>query len=241
MNHNDTERVSTILQPPSTAECKIQAHLGRSLRDLFEELLPEPLPRRLIELLASLAGNDKQRSIASNKKDALLLLIPNLRAFAFSLCGKPERADDLVQETLLKAWTHLDSFQDGTNLRAWLFTILRNSYISELRRRRRDIEDSDGKKAASLSVAPAQQGHLDMMDLRKALELLPPNQREALVLVGAAGMSYEEAAEIAGCAVGTVKSRVNRARNKLTGLLGIESGDSFGPDLATSAIMGRIR
>jgi RNA polymerase sigma-70 factor (ECF subfamily) len=241
MNHNDAGRVSTILRPQSGAGLEIQAHLGRKLRDLFEEVLPEPLPRRLVELLESLAGKDKQRPIVNNKtKDALLALIPNLRAFAFSLCGNPGRADDLVQETLLKAWSHLDSFQEGTNLRAWLFTILRNSYISELRRRHREVEDSDGKKAASLSVAPAQQAHLDMLDLRKALDLLPPDQREALVLVGAAGMSYEEAAEITGCAVGTVKSRVNRARNKLTCLLGIESGDSFGPDFATSAIVARI-
>ena len=242
MNQNDAGLVSTILLPQSGARLEIQAHLGRMLRDLYEEVLPEPLPRRLVELLESPAGKDKQRPIVNNKtKDTLLALIPNLRAFAYSLCGNPERADDLVQETLLKAWSHLDSFQEGTNLRAWLFTILRNSYISELRRRRREVEDSDGKKAASLSVAPAQQAHLDMLDLRKALYLLPPDQREALGLVGAAGMSYEEAAEIAGCAVGTVKSRVNRARIKLTGLLGIESGDSFGPDFATSAIVARIR
>jgi RNA polymerase sigma-70 factor (ECF subfamily) len=208
MNQNDAGLVSTILLPQSGARLEIQAHLGRMLRDLYEEVLPEPLPRRLVELLESPAGKDKQRPIVNNKtKDTLLALIPNLRAFAYSLCGNPERADDLVQETLLKAWSHLDSFQEGTNLRAWLFTILRNSYISELRRRRREVEDSDGKKAASLSVAPAQQAHLDMLDLRKALYLLPPDQREALVLVGAAGMSYEEAAEIAGCAVGRQEPR----------------------------------
>ena len=139
-------------------------------------------------------------------------LIPNLRAFAVSLCGDIERADDLVQETLLKAWNHLDSFQEGTNLRAWLFTILRNTYFSECRRRRREVEDRDGNRAADLSVHPEQPGHLDMQDFRRALDVLPPDQREALVLVGAAGFSYEEAAEISGCAVGTIKSRVNRAR-----------------------------
>ena len=150
-----------------------------------------------------------------------------------------KRADDLVQETLLKAWSHMDSFQEGTNLRAWLFTILRNSFYSDIRKRRREIEDKDGKRAESLSVAPAQQGHLDMQDLRKALDMLPPDQREALVLIGAAGMSYEEAAEIAHCAVGTVKSRVNRARIKLAGLLGVEGADAFGPDVATEAIISR--
>ena len=138
-----------------------------------------------------------------------------------SLCGDIERADDLVQETLLKAWDHLESFQEGTNLRAWLFTILRNTYFSECRRRRREVEDRDGTKAAELAVHPGQQGHLDMQDFRRALNLLPPDQREALILVGAAGFSYEEAAAISGCAVGTIKSRVNRARSKLTELLGV--------------------
>jgi RNA polymerase sigma-70 factor (ECF subfamily) len=167
----------------------------------------------------------------------MLAQVPTLRAFAFSLCGNFERADDLVQETLLKAWQHLNKFEDGTNLRAWLFTNLRNTYFSDLRKRRREVEDVDGKKTASLSVAPAQQGHVDMQDLHKALKLLPADQREALVLVGAAGMSYEEAAEVAQCAVGTVKSRVNRARIKLAEILGMTDADVFGPDAATVAIV----
>jgi len=166
----------------------------------------------------------------------MLAEIPTLRAFAISLCGDLVRADDLVQETLLKAWQHLAKFEEGTNLRAWLFTILRNTYFSELRKKRREVEDVDGKKTASLSVAPAQQGHLDMQDFRKALALLPPDQRESIVLVGAAGMSYEEAADIAQCAVGTVKSRVNRARTKLTEMLSM-TADVIGPDAATVAIM----
>jgi len=208
-------------------------HLGRKLRELFEATGPEPLPPRLTELLAALAAKDRQHRPASKTTDDLVALIPNLRAFAFSLCGQHERADDLVQETLLKAWSHLDSFQEGTNLRAWLFTILRNSFFSDMRKRRREVEDADGKKAESLSVAPAQQGHVDMQDLRKALDLLPPHQREALVLVGAAGMSYEEAAEIAECAVGTIKSRVNRARAKLCEHFGVDGAAAFGPDIAS--------
>jgi RNA polymerase sigma-70 factor, ECF subfamily len=212
------------------------AHLGRKLRELFEATVPEPLPPRLAELLAALAAKDGQRPPASKKmKDDLIALMPNPRAFAFSLCGQHERADDLVQETLLKAWSHLDSFREGTNLRAWLFTILRNSFFSDMRKRRREVEDAGGKKAQSLSVAPAQQGHVDMQDLRKALDLLPPHQREAVVLVGAAGMSYEEAAEIAKCAVGTMKSRVNRARVKLGEHFGVDGAASFGPDLASGA------
>jgi RNA polymerase sigma-70 factor, ECF subfamily len=239
MNAKNAPSVAGIKPLQSGADLQVQAHLGRKLRELFEAR-SGPLPQRLIELLKALAAKDKEHTaVNASLKDALLGMIPNLRAFAISLCGNHERADDLVQETLLKAWSHMDSFQEGTNLRAWLFTILRNSYFSEIRRRRREVEDSDGKKAESLSVAPAQQGHLDMQDLRKALDMLPPDQREALVLVGAAGVSYEEAAEIAHCAVGTVKSRVNRARIKLASLLGIESGDTFGPDFATEAIIGR--
>lgn len=215
------------------------AHLGKILREMFDDG-PAPLPQHLLELLEALAAKDKQSAPASDIRERLVALLPSLRAFAFSLCGQHERADDLVQETLLRAWRHLDSFQEGTNLRAWLFTILRNTFISEMRKRRREVEDGDGKKAASLSVAPAQQGHIDMQDLRQALDLLPANQREALILVGAAGLSYDEAAEITKCAVGTVKSRVNRARSRLAQLLGVDGAEAFGPDLATSAITGRI-
>jgi len=219
---------------------EIREHLGKTLRDLFDHVVPKPLPQRLAHLLEALAENDKRHPRTNSKiKDALVEMIPRLRAFAFSLCGNHERADDLVQETLLKAWRHLDRFQEGTNLRAWLFTILRNSFFSEMRKLRREVEDSEGKKAESLSVAPAQQGHVDMQDLRKALDSLPPHQREALVLVGAVGMSYEEAAEIAGCAVGTVKSRVNRARVTLSKLLGVDDARAFGPDFATEAIIGK--
>jgi len=146
----------------------------------------------------------------------------NLRAFAVSLCGDREHADDLVQETLFKAWNHLDSFHEGTNLKAWLFTILRNTYFSERRKRRREVEDADGSYAATLATHPEQHGHMDMQDFRAALTRLPDDQREALILVGAAGFSYEEAAEISGCAVGTIKSRVNRARNRLADMLGMD-------------------
>jgi RNA polymerase sigma-70 factor (ECF subfamily) len=178
-------------------------------------------------------------SQSASLKEALLGQIPNLRAFAVSLSGDIERADDLVQETLLKAWNHLDSFQEGTNLRAWLFTILRNTYFSECRRRRREVEDRDGSKALDLAVHPEQPGHLDMEDFRDALAQLPADQREALILVGAAGFSYEEAAGISGCAVGTIKSRVNRARSKLAELLSVSAGCDYGPDPETEAIVAR--
>ena len=166
--------------------------------------------------------------VSSKMRDDLIAVVPNLRAFAVSLCGNPDRADDLVQETLVKAWSNLDSFVEGTNLPAWLFTILRNIYYSEYRKRRREVADSDGFHAARLASAPAQTGHMDFLDFREALQHLPSDQREALILIGASGLSYEDAAQICNCAVGTMKSRVNRARNKLADLLTVSSGAEFG-------------
>jgi RNA polymerase sigma-70 factor (ECF subfamily) len=157
----------------------------------------------------------------------LIAAIPNLRAFAVSLCGNPNRADDLVQETLLKAWRNLTTFVDGTNLSAWLFAILRNNFYSEYRKRRREVTDSDGVIAAKLTTAPAQNGHMDFLDFRNALQQIPVDQREALILVGASGFSYVEAAEVCGCAVGTMKSRVSRARNRLSDLLARNSRTDF--------------
>jgi RNA polymerase sigma-70 factor, ECF subfamily len=152
------------------------------------------------------------------KKD-LIAAIPSLRAFAVSICGNADRADDLVQETLVKAWGNLDSFSEGTNLTAWLFTILRNIYYSEFRKRRREAPDPDGAFAATLVAPDSQHAHMDFRDFQDALQKLPLDQREALILVGASGMSYEEAAEICNCAPGTMKSRVNRARNRLSELM----------------------
>jgi RNA polymerase sigma-70 factor (ECF subfamily) len=170
-------------------------------------------------------------------RDTMLGAVPSLRAFAISLCGNVDRADDLVQETLLRALANIDSFQPGTNMSAWLFTILRNLFRSEYRKRRREVEDSDGSYADTLKSQPEQTGHVEFEEFRKALELLPQDQREALILVGASGFSYEEAAEICGCAVGTIKSRVNRARTRLAQLLSIESLNDFGPDVTTRAVL----
>ena len=124
-------------------------------------------------------------------------------------------ADDLVQDTLIKAWTNRDKFEPGTNLRAWLFTILRNTYYTNVLRRRREVRDEQGEYAATLKTAPTQDWSVAVRSLQAALRQLPDEHREALILVGAAGLSYEEAAEICGCALGTIKSRVNRARARL--------------------------
>jgi RNA polymerase sigma-70 factor (ECF subfamily) len=171
------------------------------------------------------------RPVASAQiKADLIAVIPNLRAFAVSLSGNPDRADDLVQETLVKAWSNLGSFVEGTNLPAWLFTILRNIYYSEYRKRRREVADTDGTIAGKLAAAPAQHGHMDFLDFRSALQRLPTDQREALILIGASGLSYEEAAAVCNCAVGTMKSRVNRARNRLADMLALHSGGEFGAE-----------
>jgi RNA polymerase sigma-70 factor (ECF subfamily) len=120
---------------------------------------------------------------------------------------------------------------------AWMFTILRNLFRSEYRKRRREVEDTDGSYAESLKSQPEQNSRLEFQEFRAALAKLPPDQREALILVGASGFSYEEAAAICECAVGTIKSRVNRARTRLADLLSIESAEDFGPDQRTRAIM----
>ncbi len=169
----------------------------------------------------------------------LIEAIRPLRAFSRTLIRDEVRAEDLVQETLVKAWEKQASFQPGTNIRAWLFTILRNTYYSELRKRKREVEDVDGKMTADLSVKAPQDGHMAVRDLRGALETLNAEQREALILVGASGFSYEEAGEICGVAAGTVKSRVSRARQRLTDLLG-ERGEPKGDDESgAKALVGR--
>ena len=172
-------------------------------------------------------------------QEALVGAIPNLRAFAISLSGNIQTANDLVQETMLKAWTHRAKFEAGTNIKSWLFTILRNTYFSDFRRGKREVQDVDGAAAATLSSHPEQPGHMDMLDFKRALVQISEDQREALILVGAEGFSYEEAAEICGCAVGTIKSRVNRARVRLAELMSVSAIGDFGPETATHTVLGK--
>ena len=152
-------------------------------------------------------------------KAELARVIPHLRAFGRSLSGNRDLADDLVQETLMKAWAARKRFQAGTNMRAWTFIILRNLFLSQMRRARFRGE-WDEQSANRLLAAPASQDrHIELADMQRALLHLPQPQREALILVGAGGFAYEEAAEICGCAVGTIKSRVARGRAALEQLL----------------------
>src|SRR6476620_5555022 len=176
-------------------------------------------------------------TLTPSLKDAMLAAVPSLRAFAISLSGNVDRADDLVQETLLRAIANIESFQPGTNMSAWLFTILHNLFRSEYRKRRREVEDAEGRYAETLKSHPEQTGRVEFEEFRAALAKLPADQREALILVGASGFSYDDAAAICGCAVGTIKSRVNRARTRLAELLSIDTADEFGPDEQTRAVL----
>jgi len=170
------------------------------------------------------------RTLDAAERGAMLELIPALRAFAVSLTGSAEGADDLVQETLVRAMAHIDTFQPGTNMGAWLFTILRNLVFSQSRKKRRDVAYRLTCAQQSWKTHAEQHGKMELMQMRQALMKIPSEQREAIVLVGASGFSYEEAAEVIGCAVGTVKSRVSRARERLMKLMQVNTSDRFGPE-----------
>lgn len=168
-------------------------------------------------------------------RDQIILHLPSMRAFAISLTRNRAAADDLVQDTIIKAWTHVDRFQPGTNLRAWLFSILRNTFYSDRRKRRREVPDPDGLHAATLITRPVHDGRLAFADVRRALGKLSAEHREVLILVGASGYSCEEVAAMTGVAVGTVKSRTSRARRRLAELMGMAEGE---PVLAVSPCDG---
>jgi RNA polymerase sigma-70 factor (ECF subfamily) len=153
----------------------------------------------------------------------LLTVLPHLRAFARGLSGRPDFADDLVQEAAIKAWTARDRYTAGTNMRAWTFAILRNHYLSELRKSRRQTDLDEGAVERMLVMEADQEGPLHLGDMETALQKLAPERREAVLLVGASGFSYEEAADIAGCPIGTMKSRVARARADLARMLNGEA------------------
>ncbi|WP_146585597.1 RNA polymerase sigma factor [Puniceibacterium confluentis] len=175
-------------------------------------------------------------------RDEIVQHLPALRAFALSLTRNGALADDMVQDSLVKAWTKIDSYEPGTNMRAWLFTILRNTYYSNRRKAGREVADVDGVYTASLSEKPAHDGRLQMSDFHIAFAKLNDEQREALILVGASGFSYEEAAEMCGVAVGTIKSRTNRARSRLAELMHLDMDEALEmTDGATLAVISGNR
>ena len=173
------------------------------------------------------------QTLCSNLLGSTLML----RSYALSLCGTIDRAEDLVQETLLRAIAHVESFQPGTNLSAWLITILRNYFFSQRRKQRREVEDVDDHYADRGKREPEQIARVDFADFRTAFSKLPSEQRQALMLVGASGLSYSEAASQCGCPAGTIKSRVHRARARLVDLLAIDISGDFGADGLTRAVV----
>lgn len=179
--------------------------------------------------LAASSNTPASPDVDADFRVGLVEAIPYVRAFSRTLCGARAAADDLAQETLTKAWAARNSFQPGTNLKAWLFMIARNQFYSEKRRAWRNVAWDQDLADARL-IAPANQGfQVDLTDLRRALTKITPEQREALTLVGAGGLSYEEAAVVCGCAIGTVKSRVARARQALGRMLDGPDGDKLPP------------
>ncbi len=171
-------------------------------------------------------------------RDEIVAHLGPMRAFALSLTRNGAEADDLVQDSLVKAWKNIDRFQPGTNMQAWLFTILRNTFYSLRRKRAREVPDPDGIAAGSLAVKPAHDGRLQMREFMDVFALLPVEQREALALVGASGYSYDEAAAMCGVATGTIKSRANRGRARLVALLQLdENGYSDMTDRVTAAVV----
>lgn len=146
-------------------------------------------------------------------------LIPHMRAFARTLCGDPVLADDLAQDAMLKAWEGRSAYREGSNMKAWCFTILRNVFYSAKRRSWRVQAQEPGLAEDTLVAPDDPAASLDLLAVRRALQRLPVDQREALILVGAGALSYEEAAGVCQCAVGTMKSRVSRARRALSELL----------------------
>ena len=212
--------------PGANAQSPVVRDLGTFLRIAFAAIEAAPMPDRLTSLLAKLGEGEAPRVPAADQslsdKDFKKLLaeaIPHLRAFGRSLSGNADTADDLVQETMLKAWTARDRFIAGTNMRAWTHVILRNVYFSQVRRAKFKGEWDEFSADLLLAEPAGQESHIALSDMQRALMQLPAEQREALILMGAGGMTCEEVAEISQCAVGTVKSRVARARVALRGLL----------------------
>jgi len=191
-------------------------------------------PSRVEPAAAGAHGDDRDQAF----RRGLVALIPHLRAFARSLTGEPTSADDLAQDTMMKAWDARGSFQMGTNMKAWTFMILRNQFYSEKRRSWRQSQLDQEAAERTLMAIDDPASPVALNELRLGLAMLPSEQRESLVLVGAGGFSYEEAAAICNCAVGTVKSRVSRARRALQAIL--DSGAYDRDGASASEAMGAI-
>lgn len=200
---------------------------------------PVPLQARMEEDVTTQPPSES--AAMSDPREDLPTHIPALRAFAISLTRNATEADDLVQETIMKAWSNFDKFKQGTEMKAWLFTILRNTFFSSKRKTKREVSDPEGVHAGSLFEKPHHDGRLAMNEFLRAFDKLSPEHREILILVGANGYSYQEAAEMTGVAAGTAKSRASRARARLCDLLGLAEGEGIvaASSGATLAVLGR--
>ncbi|MGN8092893.1 sigma-70 family RNA polymerase sigma factor [Methylobacterium sp. 22177] len=222
----------------------VQYHLGHLLAATYAQDNVEPtIADRFAELLRLLDGAFGRAQDGREKafQASLLAMVPNLQRFARSLLRSHVGADDLLQNTLLRAWRSRASFAPGTNLEAWLFTIMRNQFYNEHRKRGREVQDEDGAQAERMVSLPEQGGHLDLNDVQAALDRLAPPMRQALVLVAIENLTYEETAAVMQCRIGTVKSRVWRARTQLAEMLGY-TGLEVGSDdvmLAAAGPKGR--
>jgi RNA polymerase sigma-70 factor, ECF subfamily len=190
--------------------------LGNWLRSAFGTLVEDVLPRSLARLLDRLREVQPARLSDAEFNRELCALLPHLRARARHLTRRGDNAEDLVQETMLKAWAARDHFTPQSNMRAWTSTILRNHFLSEIRRNKFKGDWDDFKADVELAMPESQSSSIDLLDLRRGLATLTDEQREAVMLVGAGGNAYADAAEALGCPVGTIKSRVARARTALT-------------------------
>ena len=224
--------VGNEVRPPNPVVLgdTVRQHLGHTLRGIYYDLIASDLPQDLVKLTERLECAIRARRDPPDESfvQELLECAPHLRAFAISLTHDVDRAEDLVQSTFLKACDKRSQFEAGSCLQAWLFTILKNGFHTEHRKRSREVEDPEGSYAARLTSPPDQMSGLELQDLSAALSKLPAWQREVLLLVGAEGLSYEEIAARQHVTVGTVKSRVNRARHQLADLLALGSEDTIG-------------
>ena len=219
---------------------QIQRHLGRLLAAAYaQDDAKLSATSCFAELLAKLdvALGETRDRYGAEFKGLLVAVVPALRRFAVSLARDPTAADDLVQDTLLRAWRARARFEPGTNFEAWTFTILRNVFYSG-QRKHREVQDEDGSYTAKLSIPPDQTGCIDLKDVHAALDRLAPIMREALVLVAIEGLTHEDAAVVMNCQVGTVKSRVWRARDQLTRTLGYTGAEVGTDGVMLSALSG---
>lgn len=212
-----TPTAKTLADQPPSLPAELRAFLAGRLRTLYASGRQNAPSPRIMDLIAQLEAVLERRGSedVDTFREALLALLPDLRGYALSVAKNSSNADDLVQETLLKAWQKQHLYRPGSNLKAWTFTILRNHFYTEYRRSRREVEDVDGAAAGQLTTICDQVDRVALKELLSRIEQLPLPQQEALHHVAVLGMTYEEAAEVLQCQIGTVKSRVSRARDTL--------------------------